>query len=302
MIKCNYMTWILIAFISPILHGFANVLDNYLTNKLFKSVWTLTFYSTFFNILFLPLVFFIEIPGLPPISLLPFFFLVAVIEVLYLYPYYKALQNDDTSVVSSLFSLGKIFVPVFAFLFVGEVLTITQYLGFFIIILGSAALTLNDYRTLRFNKSFFYMLVCSILLAIEAVVYKYLFENVSWSTGFVWTTLFSSAIIFCFLLVPKLRKDIRAQTSDLKRNVPIFALEELLTFGGSAASTFAISLVPVTLAKSIGAFQPFFVLIYALILGKSFPHIFRESVDRRSIVKKFMLFAIMVIGIILIVS
>ncbi len=295
------MTWILIAFISPILHGFANVLDNYLTNKLFKSVWTLTFYSTFFNILFLPLVFLVEIPGLPPTSLLPFFFLIAVIEVLYLYPYYKALQSDDTSVVSSLFSLGRIFVPIFAFLFVGEVLKLTQYLGFFIIILGSATLTLNNLRTLRFNKSFFYMLVCSILLAIEAVMYKYLFESVSWSTGFVWTTLFSSTIIFCFLFVPKLRRDIREQTSDLKRNVPVFAFEELLTFGGSATSTFAISLVPVTLVKSIGAFQPFFVLIYALILGKSFPRMFRENVDRRSVVKKFMLFAIMIIGVILIV-
>src|SRR3989344_1587664 len=295
------MLWILIAFISPALHGFANVLDNYLTNKLFKSVWTLTFYSTFFNILFLPLVLLVEIPGLPPVSLLPFFFLVALIEVLYLYPYYKALQSDDTSVVSSLFSLGRIFVPVFAFLFVGEVLTLTQYLGFFIIILGSAALTLNNHGILRFNRSLFYMLVCSILLALESVVYKYLFENVSWSTGFVWTTFFSSAIASCFLSVPKLRRDIHGQTSDLKRNIPVFAFEEFLTFGGSAASTYAISLVPVTLAKSIGAFQPFFVLIYALIIGKSFPQIFRESADRRTIVKKFMLFAIMVIGIILIV-
>jgi hypothetical protein len=87
----------------------------------------------------------------------------------------------------------------------------------------------------------------------------------------------------------------------LKSNIPVFALEELLTFGGSVASTYAISLVPVTLAKSIGAFQPFFVLVYALILGKSFPQMFRENVDCRSVVKKLMLFAIMVIGIILIV-
>ncbi|HCC23884.1 TPA: hypothetical protein DF272_06955 [Candidatus Falkowbacteria bacterium] len=296
------MLWIFIAFIGPILHGFANVLDNYLTNKLFKSVWTLTFYSTFFNILFLPLVLLVDIPGLPPVPLLPFFFLVALIEVLYLYPYYKALQSDDTSVVSSLFSLGKIFVPIFAFLLVGEVLTLTQYLGFFIIILGGAALTLSNHGAFRFNKAFFYMLACSILLAIEAVVYKYLFENISWSTGFFWATLFSSVIIFCFLFVPKLRRDIRLQTNDLKRNAPVFALEEFLTFGGSAASTFAISLVPVTLAKSIDAFQPFFVLVYALVLGKSFPRMFRESVDLRSVIKKFIFFTIMVIGIILIVS
>lgn len=296
------MMWIVIAFISPMLYGFANVLDNYLSNKLFKSVWTLTFYSTLFNILFLPLVLLVEIPGLPPVHLLPFFFLIALIEVVYLYPYYKALQSDDTSVVSSLFSLGSIFVPIFAFFLVGEVLTVTQYLGFFIIILGSAALTLNNHQRLRFNTAFFYMLVCSMLLALEAVMYKYLFENVSWSTGFVWPTLFSFAIIVCFLFVPKLRRDIRDQTSDLKRNAPIFALEEFLTFGGAATATFVISLVPVTLAESIGAFQPFFVLVYALILGKFFPQMFRESVDRRSVVKKCMLFGIMVMGIILIVS
>lgn len=295
------MLWVLVAFVGPVLHGFANVLDNYLTNRLFKSVWTLTFYSTFFNILFLPLVLLVEIPGLPPVSLLPFFFLIALIEVLYLYPYYKALQSDDTSVVSSLFSLGRIFVPIFAFLFVGEILTFTQYLGFFIIILGSAALTLNNNGSLRFNKSLLYMLICSILLAIEAVMYKYIFESVSWSTGFVWTALFSYSIIFCFLFVPKLRCDIRKQMSGLKRNVHIFAFEELLTFGGSATSVYVISLVPVTLAKSIGAFQPFFVLAYALILGKSFPRMFRESVSRGSIVKKSILFSIMVAGVILVV-
>jgi len=295
------MLWILVAFINPVLHGFANVLDNYLTNKLFKSVWTLAFYSTCFNVLFLPLVLLIEIPGLPPTSLLPFFFLIAIIEVLYLFPYYKAMQVDDTSVVSSLFSLGRIFVPIFAFLFVGEVLQFTQYLGSLVIVLGGAALTLNNHGTLRLNKSFFYMFVCSALLAIEAVVYKYLFESVSWSTGFVWTTLFSAAIIIGFLLVPKIRRDVKEQTGNLKRNAPVFAFEELLTFGGSAASTYAISLVPVTLAKSIGAFQPFFVLVYALVLGRFFPQMFHENIDRRSLVKKFLLFAIMVIGIILVV-
>src|SRR3989338_6817845 len=221
------MPWLIIAFISPIFHGFASVLDNHLSNNLFKNTWTLTFYSVCFNSFFLPIVFFIDTPKFPSISLLPFFFLIGLIEVLYLYPYYKALQSDDTSVVSSLFSLGKIFVPLFAFLFIGEVLELTQYLGFFIIILGSATLTLNNQGTLHLNKSFFYMLICSILLAIEAVTYKHLFENVSWGTGFFWPTLFSTMLVLPFLLVPKLRREIVSQCKEIKRVIVLFTFVEL---------------------------------------------------------------------------
>ncbi|HAU65776.1 TPA: hypothetical protein DCW61_00330 [Candidatus Uhrbacteria bacterium] len=296
------MSWLIIAFISPICHGFANVLDNHLSNNLFKNTWTLMFYSVCFSSFFLPLLFLIQVPQLPPLSSLPFVFLIAFIEVFYLYPYYKALQSDDTSVVSSLFSLGKIFVPLFAFLFIGEILKPTQYLGFFIIILGSATLTLNNRGTLHLNKSFFYMLICSILLAVEAVTYKHLFENnVSWSTGFFWPTLFSTIIVLPFLLVPKLRREIGSQCKEIKRVIPFFAFEELLTFVGSATSVYALSMVPVTLVESIGEFQPLFVLFYAIVLHKIYPNLFRERIDRQSIIKKILLFGIMVIGILLVI-
>ncbi|OGL98165.1 hypothetical protein A2318_01465 [Candidatus Uhrbacteria bacterium RIFOXYB2_FULL_45_11] len=295
------MLWIFIAFLAPVLHGFANILDNYLTNQRFKNIWTLTFYSTLFNALFLPFIFFIEVPGIPPVSAVPFLLLVGTIDILYLFPYYKALQSDDTSVVSALFSLGKILIPLFAFLFVGEQLHLTQYLGFFILILASASLTLNHRGVFRLNASFFYMLLCSILLAVEAVAYKHLFDQVGWSTGFVWATCVSTMVILGFLFVTHIRRDIFKHTKDLKRNAPVFILEEFLTFGGSAASTYAISLVPVTLEKSIGAFQPLFVLLYALVLGKYFPHLFKEQIDRRSILKKSLIFLIMIAGVLLVV-
>lgn len=295
------MLWIIIAFISPILYGFSNVLDNYLTNKLFKNIWTLTFYSTMFGTAFLPLIFFFELPNVPPTQLWPWLIAIGAIEILYLYPYFKALQSDDTSIVSSLFSLGRIFVPIFAFLFVDEVLTLTQYLGFLVIILSSAVLTLNTKGKLRLNKSFFYMLACSSLLALEAVIYKYIFDSASWSTGFTWTRLVTFIIALGFLLVPHLRRDIRVQLSHFKTVGLVFTLEELITFVGSIAATYAITLVPVTLAKGVDAFQPIFVLLYAIILSKAFPQIFREQIDRRTLLKKSILFVLMIIGILLIV-
>ena len=172
------MFWIFIALLSPLFHGFANILDNYLTNKIFKSVSSLVFLSAFFNFLFLPLIFLIEIPQLPTLEMLPFFILVGLIEVFYLYPYYKALQSEDTSVVSSLFELSKIFIPILAFLFLGEILSIKQYAGIFIIILSSLFLSINRHEKLfKFNKAFFLMAGCSLMLSAEAIIYKHIFNT-----------------------------------------------------------------------------------------------------------------------------
>lgn len=162
---------ILLAFISPISHALCNIIDNYMTSKLFTNVWTLIFYGEMVGILFLPLLFLFERPDLsPPLMMLPLFGLLALIEVWYLYPYYKALSHDDTSVVASLFSLGKVTVPLFAFLMVGEILTCIQYLGFALIVVASSLLTYDKWAKLKFNKSLFYMLWTSIILSFEVVL------------------------------------------------------------------------------------------------------------------------------------
>ena len=77
-------------------------------------------------------------------------------------------------VVNALFSLGKIAVPFFAFFLVHERISDIQYLGFFIIIFSSLALTLNI-RRLHLNTSFFLMLFVSIiLLATDCFIQIYL--------------------------------------------------------------------------------------------------------------------------------
>ncbi len=294
------MGWIVLAVLSPMFYAIANILDSNLTNRIFKNVWTLSFYSTAFNILFLPIVLLVQIPSLPPINLLPYFVLIGILEIAYLYPYYKALEQDDTSIIAALFSLGKIFVPVLAFFLVGERLQISQQIGFLIIISSSAALTFNHKQKLKLNRAFFYMAGCSFLLALELVIYKYLFATVTWSTGFVWTTALSALFGLVFLISPKTRHDVRAQFSTFLTNSPLFFLQELFSFGGTAIATYVITLIPVTISAAISSSLPFFVLFYALVLGKKYPHIFREQVDRKNIFKKIFLFATTIIGIMLV--
>lgn len=296
------MPWFLIAIFHPLLHGFANIIDNYLSNKSFKNVWTLIFYSSFCRVLFLPLALLLGLPKFLPFQLFPALLLIAAIDIFYLYPYYKALQNDDTSVVTALFAVSKIFVPILAFFIVGEVLGVTQYVGFGLIIFGSAAISFKPGTKLKFSKSLFYMFFCSMLLALEAVTYKYIFSNVDWSTGFFWSALFSFFISLFFLFVPKRRKDIFKEFKKFKKRFWIFSLGELFTFGGNVASTLALSLIPVTVENGISSLQPIFVLFYAIIFGKFFPQFFKEKIDFHNIVKKVFIFMIMVVGILLVIK
>lgn len=294
--------WIFIAIGSSLFYGFSNVLDNFLTNRLFKNIWALVFLGLCFDVLLIPLVFLISPPQLPPLNMVPLIVFLGFLEVIYLIPYYKALKQDDTSVVSSLFALGRIFIPIFAFFIVGEVLHPAQYLGFFLIILSSTLLTLKDVRHLKINKSFFYMVVVAIILALDTVTYKYVLNGVGWSTAFVWVLLSSWGFSLCFLLSPKVRENIWHHLRKSKKSFKILALEEFMAVTGNFAGVYVLSLVPVTLARGIGAITPFVVLMYGAILQKFFPKVFHENVERSNVLKKIFLFVLTLIGVFLVVN
>lgn len=301
------MLWILIALLSPLLHGLSNVLDNYLVNKLFKDPVILVFFNSCINLLFLPLVLIIDTPEMISLKLLPFILILGLTNIFYLYPYYKALESDDTSIVTGLFSLGKIVVPFLAYIVVKEKLSIIQYIGFFIIILSATFLAINNKidnknnrKMFRVNSSFFWMGLCSLILAVEVVTYKYLFSYTSWATGFSWGVLASVILVLPMLVIKRYREGIISQFSKFKKSFHLFIIEEFLTFGGSGAITLALTLAPVTLVEAVSSFQPIFVLGYAILFSKFKPNVFKEKIDLKNIIKKTILFLIMVIGIVMI--
>lgn len=296
------MLWIFVALLTPVFHGLSNVIDTYLSNRLVRNVWSLGIFTAIFSIIFLPIVVLIQRPEMPPVHLLPYFFAIGAIEIFYLVPYYKALQEEDTSIVACLFSLGKFFIPVFSYFAVGELLQPGQYVGFFVIILSSMFLTLKKTDKIRLNKAFFFMFFSSFFLSIEAVIYKYVLGSASWSTTVVSTSVSSFIIVLVLLSIPYIRRSVIEQFRQLKSIATLFTLNELFAFIGNITSPYVVSLVPVTVAKSIEGFQPFFVLVYALIFHRFLPGVFRETIDRRTIIKKIVLFAFMIAGVVLVVG
>jgi drug/metabolite transporter (DMT)-like permease len=205
-------------------------------------------------------------------------------------------------VVTSLFSLGDIVAPLLAFLLVREHLHVIQYVGFFIIILSSVLLTI-DVKKIKLNRALFLMLFVSIILTLQTVLWKYLFEQgTGWGTAIIWKTLAEFLIAGLFIFIPKNYKDLKDSYKKAKAIGWIFILDQLLGWGGEVVGLYGVLILPVTVTKGIGSIQPLFVLLLTFIFARKIPRVFRESATRGAVWKKALLFIVMSIGIVLTVK
>ena len=106
---------LLIAFLSPFFEALSDVIESLLSNKTFKHQTTMIFYVSMMNFVFLPLIFLLGTPSVPVKESLWFYLILAIIDVTYLYPFYSAMKVIDTSIVSALFALGEVIVPILSY-------------------------------------------------------------------------------------------------------------------------------------------------------------------------------------------
>jgi drug/metabolite transporter (DMT)-like permease len=99
--------WILFAFLAPALYAVAEIFDEYLSNRVLKKVVPLIFLALVLNFVFVPILFIIQKPIMPSAKLIWSLIGVGLTNLLYLFPYYKSLKVEDTSIVSAFFQLGK---------------------------------------------------------------------------------------------------------------------------------------------------------------------------------------------------
>jgi drug/metabolite transporter (DMT)-like permease len=296
-----YLIGIIFSLIAICFHAWANIFDHYFSTKIFDKLSVLIFFSGFINLFFLPFIFIIDKPDILSLSSYGIITLISLINVFYHYPYYWALRATDTSIVTSLFSLGKIFTPLFAFIIVNEHLTNIQYSGFFIIIIASVFLTL-DFKKFRLNREFILMLIVSILLTVQVVLYKFLFEkSVKWGSSIFSVVIVDFIIVSVIILIPENFKALKSSAKMQWKQRGLLVLNQFFTWGGDVAGLAAIYLIPVSLFEGIESTQPMIVLIFAILFAKKFPHLFNEYLGQEGIKKKIMLFILMILGTILII-
>lgn len=290
------------ALLSSAFYAIAETLDNFFVNKKFKHPLTLVFYSSLFNLLYIPIFFAFTRPEIPPIETYPLFFLLGVMGVGYLWPYYRGLQSEDTSVAIAFLAIERIMVVALAFLVVGEVLNFNQYLGIAIIIGSVILLGLHHSRAqFKMSKGVWYISWAALFLAGEAVILKLLFERgVSVATAVTGEALMSLILGISIIGLVRVRKDVVHSIPMFLALSPVFLVEELFTFLGLVSESFAISRTSVSVVKGVTMASPFFIVLYAWLGYSFFPKIFKEDLHRKKVIKKLLLFALLIIGIILV--
>ncbi len=298
------MIWLILAILSTMCFALTQVFDNYYINKIFRGhLISSIFYGHILKVATVFIIFIIFVPLTLPGKLWPYYLIIGVTEILYLLPYYKSLQLADTSIVAALFSLGTIFIPIFAFFTVKEVLMPYQYFGFILILVSSTLLSLHGRNIkLKIDISLLYMFLAVLLLALQAVTYKYIFANTVWTNGYFWSFVFIGLGTIFLLIHQNHRSVIIDDYPHFSKQAHIVLGNVLLSIIAWGGFTYSLIFIDISVMKGIEGMQPFFVMIYALFFKKSFPYFFKEAIDFKSTFKKGGLFIFLLLGVICIVG
>lgn len=210
--------------------------------------------------------------------------------------YFKAVNVEEVSRVVPLFQLSSVFVLVFAAFFLGEIFTLIQYFGIFLLITGSVLVSSKNIKKPRLGSAFWFMLLAAFFVSFSVVLRKYLL-----SFSDFWTIFSYSWIGTSLASIPVFYLNFKDFSSSLnKKAVTCMTSAGLISVLGSLSFTAAMSFGFVTLVSALSSVRPFFVLFIVLLLSVFFPKILKEELKKSVFLTKLMAIAIVVAGTILI--
>lgn len=336
-------TWFLLGLVGPFLYACTNHIDKHLLTKYFKEdgVLTLIMYSAMLALCVVPVAFFFDtnVLGMETKSMLALAG-VAALDVLLLWAYLSALNEDEPTVVIIFYSLVPVLGLVFGNLILGESITGMQGVAMAIVIAGASLMTVelevgNNFR-LRL-KTAGYMLIACTAWAMETTVFKMvaLEENV-WRSLFWECLMLGTFGVGIFILSSKYRRrflatfnissqngtvirqihdDLGLDTRKTSRSrfhahlstaavalIALNVLNEALYSAGNIAVAFASMLAPVALILLLNAFQPIFVMAIGAALTIFFPKLATEKATRHQVIQRLLAIALTGIGAYILLS
>lgn len=307
------MTWFWFALLAPALFALSNHIDKYLLHKGKRTsdmnLTLLVLYSTFIGVFVAPIAL---IVGVDPFEGLTTFQIVVIVvngllNVAGLLAYLRALEKDHASTVVPLFQLIPVFVLVLSYVFLGETLTLSQFIGFCIVLSGSMLLT-AEYEHLgekkfKIKKDVFgLMMLANLLAALNYVIYKWVVVESAFFPIMFWEYI--GMILFGVVLLVVFKKYRNAVVQIFwKKNRSLLGINgtnELLYVGATLSVRYAAIFVPIALVNVVNGFQPVFILLFGWLFTKYIPGFISEDISRHHMIQKIIAIVIIVSGGVLI--
>lgn len=297
---------IIITIFASFLGGITNHIDKFMINGVDesgKSVKTMMIFSSLIaGLVFTPvwLIFSKFSVSISIVSLISVF-LAAAVYVLAAYFYFKALDNNDASIVVTMFQLIPVFSYIISLIFFKENLTIQQIIGSIIIIL-SAVIISFDFKE-KNNKSKFIALLLMTLSSLFFAIYYILFDvairNSPYNSCAFWYQVGLLLMGIILMCVKNYRNTfIKAIKTNGKTYFTLNMTNEGINLIANLLINFANLTIPIALANVLSGFQGAFVFILGVIGVKLLPKYFKEDLTKNIVLQKVSCIVLSVVGLI----
>lgn len=282
------MLWIVFALLAPVFWVFSNFVDKYSLERYTKGIFDFLFFSTLTSWLFVTaLVTLFGFPLLIPHSIIPVFLGMALI---YSYGFYgKSLKQGETSRLIILFQLIPVLTLVLAFLFLGQTISLKEFVAFLLVLIGATAISLDKTEVgTVFTKGAKWMFVAIAMWAVIFLFADYALTKMSFEDFFILDTLGTALASIPLLLIPFTRRQIIV---GIKTAVPKkygwFVLNNFFDFFGQMSMKKALALAPSAgLVTVVIQVQSFYGIVLGFLLTMLLPYVFKEDVSIKSLRKK----------------
>ncbi len=290
------MEWYIFALLAPAFWALNNVFVKFLITNKFKSYFPLIFTIISCDVFFaVGVLVFGNVTFSYPYSLLAL--AAGLIPLSAFWFYSKALITEEVSRIVILFQLIPVFVVLFSFTFLNEILGIQRYFGISLIVFASIVISYKKTGKKPFSGALKFMIPFGILIAAYTIADKTLLNYLEYWTVFFWNILGTFVGVLFMLALPKLRSEITKTISAVGRKAVFttFVGEGLYVIG-TICSLIALSLTDASLASSLFGLQPFYVFFYTIVLSLFLPRILNEEINRKTMLLKISAVALVFIG------
>jgi uncharacterized membrane protein len=298
------MDWLILSVLASMLWALGTIIDKYILTKHMQDPisYQLLYVATESPVLLLLLLF------TNVSSAFPWFALGIVAGVghyLGLILYFKAMMIEEASRVISLFYMGPIFVLILASILLNEALTSSMTVGVVLLVLGAVSISYKrvEGKSSVISPALGLLLLCSLTLSGYEVLTKYVLGSLDLTSYLFWEFAGFLVAGFSMFSHPKTRRRFIINIKGMSRAVLFWRFAN--TYMSLIALILYFAAMSISLASLVSAatsFEPFFVLIFALLFSLFVPHVLKEDIGRRALATKALAVALIIAGAWLIAS
>lgn len=294
------MSWVLFAILSGFSRAIVNTLDKYVLTKYVKKPIIPTMVLGIIGLIAAIAIF--TLNGFTKLSAINTIlaFIAGIIYILAFLFYFKAVKIEEISRVVPLFRLVPLFTMFLAAIFLEEIFTPLKYLGIILTITGAVLISSKSITKISLGKAFWLMILASFLLSSNGVITKYLLSFADFWTIFAYIRI-GAIIALIPILYYSLSDLIDVAKKHSSKAIGLLSFGATLNLIATLLMIIAMDLGTATLANALSCVQPFFVLLFTIVLSIFFPKIIKENIDKSTILLKLFAIVLMFVGVVLIV-